>query len=426
MNPIKSILIFTISVFLTQSIFAQEISQWRGKNRNGIYNETGLLKQWPDSGPIILWSKTDIGKGYSSATVTKDAVYITGMKDSSDYLTALNFKGEQLWQIKYGGSWYKTFPDTRCTPTYENGKIYVISGNGTIARIDAEKGDIEWSFNAFEKFKGAYNEWGICESPLIVDDKIIYTPAGHETTMVALNKKTGETVWTTETINDTTGYVSPILIERGDKKIIVNVLAKNIIGVDAENGEILWKKYYYGINYGIEAFETKKKWPRAPEINTNSPVYSDGMIYVTSGYNHNGVMFKLSENGSDTKQIWVDSILDVHHGGAVLVDGYIYGANWVDNRKGNWCCINWKTGEKQYEEEWETKGSIISADGLLFCYEERAGNIALVKVNPEKFEIISTFKVPMGTGPYWSHLVIDKGVLYVRHGDALMAYKIKE
>ena len=155
MNIFKSILILTIIVFFSESIFAQEVYQWRGKNRDGIYNETGLMKQWPDSGPKMLWSKTDIGKGYSSATITEDAVYITGMKDSSDYLTALNLKGEQLWQITYGGSWYKTFPDTRCTPTVENGKIYLISGNGTISRIDSDKGDTEWSFNASSKRNSA-------------------------------------------------------------------------------------------------------------------------------------------------------------------------------------------------------------------------------------------------------------------------------
>lgn len=422
MKLIKTTVLILLLFVIAIPIIAQDISQWRGKNRDGIYNETGLLKQWPENGPEMIWSKTDIGKGYSSVTVTKEVLYITGMKDSSDYLTALDTKGEFIWQVKYGNSWYKTFPDTRCTPTVENGKIYIISGNGTIARVDSEKGDIDWTVNALEKFKGSYGKWGVCESPLIVDDKVIYTPGGHETTMVALNKETGETIWKSETINDTTGYVSPILIERGGKKIIVNVLAKYIIGVDADKGDILWKKHYYEIN----SEESKKVWIRSPEINTNSPIYSEGKIYITSGYNHTGVMFEISEDGKNAEQLWVDSVLDIHHGGAVLVDGYLYGANWENNRKGNWCCINWETGEKQYEQEWETKGSIISADGMLFCYEERAGNIALVDVDPEKFEISGTFKVPMGTGPFWSHPVIDKGVLYVRHGDALMAYNIKE
>jgi outer membrane protein assembly factor BamB len=421
MNPNKAILFSMLFIFLINPMISQDISQWRGPNRDGIYNETGLLKTWPEQGPEMLWSTNDIGKGYSSASIAGKAIYITGMKDSSDYLTKLDMSGKIIWQKKYGGSWYKTFPDTRGTPTIEKGKIYLISGNGNLVRMNAKDGKIEWEFNAFDKFEGAYGEWGICESLLLTDDKLIYTPGGHVTTMVALNKETGKTIWTSEAIPDTTGYVSPILIERGGKKIIVTVLAKYIIGVDAENGKILWKHYYYD----IDSKYSKEVWARSPEINTNSPIYHDGQLYVTSGYNHTGVMFKLSEDGLNAKQIWTDSLLDVHHGGAVLVDGYLYGANWINNRKGNWCCIDWKTGEQKYEHEWYNKGSVISADGYLYVYEERAGNLALVKADPEKFEIAGSFKVPEGTGPYWSHLVIHKGVLYVRHGDTLMAYKIK-
>jgi len=406
---------------LSVSINAQKIYQWRGENRNGIYEDDNLLREWPKDGPELLWSLKDLGKGYSSATVTDDAIFVSGMKDSSDYLTKLSLDGKQLWQIKYGGSWYKTFPDTRGTPTIENDKIYLISGNGVLVCINSKNGSIEWSFNAFEKYKGAYGEWGICESLLLVDDKVIYTPAGHETTMVALNKESGKELWKTESINDTSGYVSPILVKRGDKNIIVNVLAKNIIAVDAKNGDILWKKYYYDIN----SEHSKQVWKRSPEINTNSPIFFEDQLYITSGYNHTGVMFKLNEDGSKAEQLWTDSVLDVHHGGAVLVNGFLYGANWINNRSGEWCCINWKTGEKKYSKEWKTKGSIVSADDLLFCYEEKSGFIALVNANPDKFDIKSTFQVPMGTGPHWSHPVIDEGILYIRHGDALMAYKIK-
>lgn len=413
---------FLFCLFLfSQNLVSQEIYQWRGENRDGIYNETDLLKEWPEDGPELLWSIRELGKGYSSATVTDDAIFISGMKDSSDYLTKLSPNGEQIWQIKYGGSWYKSFPDTRGTPTCENGKIYLISGNGTLAKIDSEKGSIDWSFNAFEKYKGAYGEWGICESLLLVDDKVIYTPGGHETTMVAIHKDTGEEVWKTNSIPDTTGYVSPIVINRGEKKKIINVLAKNIVAVDSEEGKILWSKNYYDTN----SENSKAVWKRSPEINANTPLYHEGKLYITSGYNHTGVMFELNEDGTDANQLWVDSVLDVHHGGVVLVDGFLYGSNWINNKLGEWCCINWDTGEKQYSEKWKTKGSIIYADGLLFCYEERTGFLALVKANPEKFDMISSFKIPMGTGPHWAHPVIKNGVLYVRHGDALMAYKIK-
>ncbi len=136
-------------------------------------------------------------------------------------------------------------------------------------------------------------------------------------------------------------------------------------------------------------------------------------------------MFDLSEDGSKVDLAWQEMRFDTHHGGVVEVDGYLYGSNWENNRAGNWLCLNWKTGEVMYDTKWETKGSILYADGMLYCYEERRGNLALVEATPEKFNIISSFKVEHGSGPHWAYPVILDGILYIRHGETLSAYNIK-
>jgi len=195
--------------------------------------------------------------------------------------------------------------------------------------------------------------------------------------------------------------------------IILTVLAHNIVGINAKMGDILFHTNYVALQNEESSL-----------INTNSPLYKNKEIYVTSGYNYVGAKFKLSDDLKELTLVWVDTVLDVHHGGVVLVDGYIYGSNWLNNSKGNWCCINWETGKAMYETEWQNKGSIISAEGLLYCYDEKRGNIALVEPTPSSFKIISEFTVPKGKGPHWSHLVINKGKLYVRHEDALMVYDI--
>jgi outer membrane protein assembly factor BamB len=146
---------------------------------------------------------------------------------------------------------------------------------------------------------------------------------------------------------------------------------------------------------------------------------------VTSGYDHVGVKFKLTNGGSGIEQVWVNKDLDNHHGQVVLVDGYIYGSNWIDNGNGNWVCVDWITGETKYEKKWVTKGSITAADGKLYCYEERRGNLALVEPTPDDFNIISSFRITKGSGPHWTQPVIHKGILYIRHGEALMAFNIK-
>jgi len=411
-------LLLLLLLSLSQHIVAQPISQWRGPDRNGVFPETGLLKSWPETGPELIWSVEDLDKGYSSVSVSDQAIYVTGREGSTEYLTALDLNGKRLWRIQYGNTVRKTHPDSRCTPTVEGDRIYLISGRGEVVCVDARQQKVIWSVPAFDLYQGKCWIWEIAESPLLVDDKVIFTPGGHQTTMVALDKFTGKTIWQTESLNDTTAFVSPILIRFGSKKIIVNVMINYIFGVDADNGQILWKVIYSEI-------EPPTDHPWKPHNNCVTPLYHDGYLYVTSGYDHVGIMFKLLNDGSKIEQVWINRILDCHHGQVVRVGDYIYGANWIDNRDGNWCCVDWKTGKTMYEKNWYCKGSISAADGMLYCYEEKRGNLALVEPTPDDFKIVSSFQIEKGTGPHWTQPVIDKGVLYIRHGDVLMAYDIK-
>jgi len=415
MNRLLLVSIVLVSSF-TQCTTKTQKSEWRGPNRTGVYKETGLLKKWPAEGPEILWHLDDIPTGYSSVAIAHNTIYLTGLKDSMDYLIAVDMEGKLKWQIPYGRGWNQSFTDTRCTPTIEDERIYLSSGRGDVACIDAHSGEIVWDVKASEKFEGEYGTWGISESLLLYKDLVFYTPCGKKTTMVALNKMTGETVWESKSLNDKPAYVSPLMIERNGKKQIVTVTENNAIGVNPINGNIDWQ-FDYGSYAGGQ-------WKA--NINTNTPLYQDGKIFITNGYDHKSVMLNLSEDASSVRLTYVDSLLDVHHGGAVQLDGYIYGSNWEHNRMGRWVCLEWETGKKMYETEWENKGSIISAEGMLYCYDEKDGNVALVKADPKEFKVISSFKVPYGKGPYWAHMVINDGVLYVRHAKALMAYSIKE
>ena len=412
------LILFILSI-LSHRIFAQPDAQWRGPNRNGVFPETGLLKFWPEQGPDLLWSSEDLGDGYASVSVTDGFIYVTGREDSVEYLSALDLKGNRVWRIPYGLGVRRTYPGTRCTPAVEGDRIYLISGRGEVVCVDKHQAKIQWSVPAFDKFQGEFWDWEIAESPLLVDDKVIFTPGGHLTSMVALDKFTGETVWQTETLHDTIAMVSPTLARHGDRKIVVNVMINYLFGVDADNGDILWKVKYSDI-------ETPMGHPYLPHNNCIMPMYEDGYLFVTSGYDHVGVMFKLLNDGREIERVWINRTLDCHHGHVVRLGDYIYGANWLDNRNGNWCCVNWHTGETMYEVEWVNKGSISAADGMLYCYEEKRGNLALVEPTPDDFKIVSSFRITQGRGPHWTQPVIHGGVLYIRHGDVLMAFDIKD
>lgn len=405
-------------IFVTGLINAQKISDWRPENRTGVSAETGLMKSWPADGPTLLWSNTELGKGYSSPSFGAGTIYITGLSGTDDMLYALSMDGKILWKTVMGRAWKGPTPDSRATPTIEGNRVYTCSGLGDLACIDGSDGKIIWSYKGSELNKGTYGIWGIAESLLIDGDKIYYTPGGPETMTIALNKAIGTVIWKSASLNDKPGYVSPILISFAGKKMIVNVSMGYVFGVDALNGEILWK-----VNHELSSDPNLHKYEL---IKCTTPLYKDGMVYVTGGYDTGGMMVKIGNDGKSATVAWTDPVLDDHHGGVVLVNGYIYGSNWVNNNTGNWCCLDWKTGKKMWEQTWNCKGSVISAEGMLYIYDERNGNVGLVKATPEKFDLISSYKVTLGdAGPFWAHPVIHNGILYLRHTNALMAYNIK-
>jgi outer membrane protein assembly factor BamB len=410
---IITIAALSLTLFNYQS-FADDWPQWRGHARDGISKENNLLESWPDNGPKLLWAKEGLGSGFASMAISNGKLYITGVVDNEEMLTAMDLDGNIQWQLIYGEYWEDSYSEARSTPTVDGDQIYVISGMGKMVCVEKSTGKIKWSVDTVDDFDGDYHSWGIAESPLIVDEKVICTPGGDEASVVAFDKSTGKLIWQTNTLSQQANYCSPILINRGDKKIIATQLAESFVGINAADGSVLWQDDY-------EDYQDD-----ARDININTPLYDDGYIYITSGYDDGGAMFELSADGSKITRKWVDQTLDVHVGGVVKVGDHIYGSNWENNRMGNWVCLNWKTGKVMYEEEWNNKGSIIAADGMLYCYEEKKGNIALVKANPDKFDIVSSFKIPMGKGPHWGHPAISDGRLYVRHGEALMVYDIKK
>lgn len=392
---------------------AADWPQWRGPNRDGKSSETGLLKKWPEGGPKLLWSIDGLGTGFSTVSVADGLLYTTGMVGREGILFAYDLQGNLKWKKSYGAEWRGSSPGVRTTPTVDQDRVYVMSGHGRVVCFDAKTGEEKWAVDTLKRFDGKNIRWGISESVLVDRNNLICTPGGKDATIVALDKMTGETVWTSKGLSEKSCYSSLILVERGGNHLVVNITENSVVGVDADTGKVLW----------VDKFEEYQEKPK--NINPVTPVYYNGCIYATSGYDDGGAMLELSLDGSKVSRKWVDTTLDCHHGGVVIVDGYIYGANWKSNRDGNWVCLDWDSGKVMYEEEWICKGSITYADGMLYCYEEKEGTVALVKASPKGFDIVSSFEVSKGTGKHWAHPVVCDGRLYIRHGDALMVYDIK-
>ena len=391
---------------------------FRGPRHDGQYlSETGLMKTWPAEGPAKLWENLQVGDGYSSPVIDGDRIYITGLSEDKrqEVLTALDKNGKALYTVAYGSPWRNSYPETRTTPTIYKGKAYVISGSGEVVCLNAADGKVVWKVDGNSTYRTTTGNWGTAESPLIVDNKVIYSPGGNQTSLVALDADTGKEIWKSRSLGEKRAYATPILIEWKGKKQIVAFTMHSIFGADPSNGNIEWKFSDWG-DKGDD------------NIPPNSPLFKDGRIFFSQGYDIGSFMLQLNDNLNGVTLVWKNSDMDTHHGGYVLVDGVIYGTNWVNNNSGNWLALDWNTGKTLYNTAWsggKGKGSIIYADGMLYCYDERRGYIGMVKPDGKAFKTVSEFRMDKGTGPNWAHLVISDGILYARHGTALIAYKIK-
>lgn len=410
---------FFVSLFFVlasiSGLFAQDIVEWRGPNRTGIYPDKNLMKSWPENGPKLFLEVNNIGNGYSSPVVYKNTIYVTGRKDSLDVVSAYDWSGKKKWESVYGQAWARTFPETRSTPTIENNRIYLASGMGQVSCLDAVSGKLLWTADAQKNYKGESHNWGIAESVAISDKAVFYVTGGEETSVVALSKSDGKLLWKTRSLGGTRAYASSVIIEKAGLRMLLAQTANDLMAINIENGEIIW-------SYNLVQYHAGQMGKGA---NTNTPLFYNDEIFITSGYDHPALLLGLAADGRSVSLKWTNPDFDSHMGGAVKIGNYVYGSNWINNGKGNWICVDWNTGKTMYDTNWFNKGSIISADGGLYCYEEKTGNVALVKPNPEKFEVISSFKIEKGTGPHWSHPAIYDGKLLIRHGECLMIYDLK-
>jgi len=387
--------------------------QFRGPNRDGKAAQgPGLLKSWPASGPRQLWACEQLGTGYASVSVADGHVYTTGIEGEAGMLYAFDLTGKLLWKVAYGPDWSKSYKGSRTTPSVHKGKLYLMSAFGKAVCLDSKTGREIWSVDTATTFGARNLAWGITESPLVMDDKVIYTPGGPEVGVVALDLSTGKTIWVCRGVNDVSGYCSPVLVNRGGRDIIAQLTGTAFIGIEASSGKLLWNQ--------------KRSKEPAYKIQAVSPVYDDGKFFVTTGYGgERGEMYSLSADGTQVTSQWRDAELDSQLGGVVLLDGFIYGA--ADrNNKGAWLCMNLATGKVAAKTPAVGTGAVIFADGMLYGVGEK-GDAGLVVPDPKNFRMVSSFKLPSGgDGPFRAHPAIADGRLYIRHDTRLFVYDISK
>lgn len=399
--------------------------QFRGANRDDISPDTGLLKEWPKDGPPVLWKAAGIGSGYAGVSVVGDKIFTMGDRGGECQVFALDqASGKLLWTAKLGrGEGGGGYPGPRCTPTVDGALVYALSQRGDLVCLEAASGAEKWRKNLITDFKGSHGNWGYAESPLIDGDHLVCTPGGSSATMVALNKKTGETVWKASSPGEgNAGYASIVIAEVGGVRQYVQLVGGRpsstggVLGVAAKDGRLLWKYDKFGPN----------------TANIPTCIVQKDLVFCCAGYGKGGALLQLapsSDGGIACKELYFNRELANKHGGVVLVNGHLYGDR---DDSGYPFCADFMTGKvspgwvrSAISTGGKRSASVSYADGHLYV-RYQSGHMALVEATPAGYKEKSSFQIPSTRGPSWPHPVIIGGKLYLRDHDTLWCHDVKQ
>lgn len=376
--------------------------QWRGPNRDGKSAETGLLKTWPEGGPPLLWRATGIGGGYSSFTASGGRLYTLGSRGNTEYVVALDAQtGKKVWEVANGSLFSNDRGDgPRGTPTIDGDRLYALGGNGDLQCIDLKSGMSVWKKNILRDFKGENPYWGISESPLIVDDRVLVNPGGPNASIVALNKMTGAVVWRTAA-SDAAAYSSAVVATLGGIRQAVFMTEQNAMGVNVQDGKVLWT--YGRANNGT--------------ANIATPIVSGNRVFVSSAYGTGAALLDISASGA--KEVYFTREMRNHHASSVLIGEHLYG--FSDSIL---TAMRLADGKVAWQHRSVGKGSVIYADQRLYLYSEN-GVIGLAEPNPTQYVERGRFRIAQGELPTWSHPVVTNGTLIIRDQGTVYAYNVK-
>ncbi|MEN3326062.1 MAG: outer membrane protein assembly factor BamB [Acidobacteriota bacterium] len=376
--------------------------QWRGPNRDGISKETGLLKQWPADGPPLVWKATGAGNGYSSFSISDGKLYTMGLRGDREFVIAFDVTtGKEAWATAHGSAFRNDRGNgPRGTPTVDGNRVYALGGNGDLSALDARTGKIVWSKNVLAEFGGSNIQWGISESPLVLGNKVLVNPGGPGASIVALNKADGSVIWKSQ--SDGAGYSSGVPVEVNGATQVVFFTKERAVGLDAKDGRLLW-------DYSR---------PSNNIANVATPVVRANRVFISSDYGTGGGVVEIKPDNK-AQEVWFSKDMRNHHSSSVLIGDYLYGFS-----SSILTAIKFDTGEIAWRDRSVGKGSLVYADGNLYCLSER-GVVGLVEATPTGYKEKGRFRIPQGDLETWTHPVVAGGRLYLRDQDTIYAFDVK-
>jgi len=390
--------------------------QFRGLRRDGISDERGLLQEWPETGPRVLWSVTNIGRGFSSPVISGRRLIITGDFDEHLAVLAFDLAGQPAWRATNGASWKVPYPGARASATFSGGKLYHENAHGRVACFDPANGREVWAVDVLKQFGGSNITWGMSECLLVDERAVFVTAGGREALVVALDKTNGAVLWKSEPFYDSAGekplenasYVSPILVQFGERRLIIGASLRYLYCVDADTGALQWTQPVR-TSYSVLAM---------------MPALVGNAVFMTAPHGPGGRLWSLKETGGKVTadEVW-RTTLDTCQGSVVHHDGKIFGS-FYPGRKG-WAAIDASNGRVIYQTADFVKGAGLYADQRLYALCED-GWMLLWEPTNDEFAVRGKFKLADAKSrDAWAHPVILDGRLYLRYHDTLTCYDVR-
>ena len=398
---------------------ASDWPQWRGPNRDGLSEEMGYLKEWPDGGPQVFW-RVPLGEGFSGISVVGGRVYTMFSEDDDEFVVCLDASnGEEIWRFRSDSNYIESMGGNgpRATPTIDGDLLFTVTAQGKLYALNTENGEKAWSHDLKGEFGSKIPRWGSCTSPLVEGDLLLVEVGGTDgKSIVAFDKKNGDIVWSSHT--GILGYSSPIAVTIGGIRQLIVFTGTQLVSVSPENGQLYWTY----------------PWQTEYDVNAATPVFiPPDKIFISSGYGKGAAVVQVSvmtstesnaeeDEGEKSRaeiqveQIWKNEKMKNHFATSVLHDDYLYG---FDNAILK--CIDASTGMEKWKTRGYGKGTLMLADAHLIILSDR-GKLGLAEATPSGYKEVASAEILSGL--CWTVPTLANGKLYARNEKEMVCLDI--
>ena len=380
-------------------------TDYRGPGRDGSYEQTPIRTDWPAAGLPEIW-RQKVGGGYASVVIAEGRLFTIEQRRGEEVLACYDFdNGAEIWTNRWEANFQEPMggPGPRATPTWHEGTVYVLGGEGELRAVEAATGETLWRRNVFDDTGARNLTWAMAGSPLIVGDRVIVLPGGpNGKSIAAYDTLSGEPVWTS--LDDQQAYTSPMEVTLAGRPQIVLVSAPRMLAIDAEDGRLLW-------DY---------PWKTSYDVNCAQPLIVDEHhVFVSSGYGHGAALVKITREGEQFRagEVWKNLSMKNKFNSSVLRDGYVYGLD-----EAILACVNARTGKRAWKGGRYGFGQVLLAGEHLIVLTEK-GDLVLVKATPESHQELARFSAL--SGKTWNTPAIAEGRLIVRNQTEMVCYDLR-